>query len=80
MADRVQMDGCGSRRRGDNRLSLAIPAEFGHRIGVRTWQRNFRRFIPAKSCGTNFSARFDLETAEDVLAPQIKKIASYEAA
>jgi hypothetical protein len=23
---------------------------------------------------------FDLETAEDVLAPQIKKIASYEAA
>jgi hypothetical protein len=24
-------------------------------------------------------ARFDLETAEDVLAPQIKKIASYEA-
>ncbi len=25
-------------------------------------------------------ARFDLETAEDVLAPQIKKIASYEAA
>jgi antitoxin HigA-1 len=25
-------------------------------------------------------ARFDLETAEDVLAPQIKKIASYKAA
>jgi hypothetical protein len=25
-------------------------------------------------------ARFDLETAEDLLAPQIKKIASYEAA
>jgi hypothetical protein len=24
-------------------------------------------------------ARFDLETAEDMLAPQIKKIASYEA-
>jgi addiction module HigA family antidote len=28
----------------------------------------------------NMQARFDLETAEDVLAPQIKKIAAYEAA
>ncbi len=28
----------------------------------------------------NIQARFDLETAEDVLAPQIKKIASYKAA
>ena len=28
----------------------------------------------------NIQARFDLETAEDVLAPQIKKIAAYEAA
>jgi hypothetical protein len=28
----------------------------------------------------NIQARFDLETAEDELAPQIKKIASYEAA
>jgi plasmid maintenance system antidote protein VapI len=28
----------------------------------------------------HIQARFDLETAEDVLAPQIKKIASYEAA
>lgn len=28
----------------------------------------------------NMQARFDLETAEDLLAPQIKKIASYEAA
>jgi addiction module HigA family antidote len=28
----------------------------------------------------NIQTRFDLETAEDVLAPQIKKIASYEAA
>ena len=27
----------------------------------------------------NIQARFDLETAEDVLAPQIKKIAAYEA-
>jgi addiction module HigA family antidote len=27
----------------------------------------------------NIQARFDLETAEDVLAPQIKKSASYEA-
>ena len=27
----------------------------------------------------NMQARFDLETAEDVLAPQIKKIASYKA-
>jgi hypothetical protein len=27
------------------------------RTGVRTWQRNFRRFIPAKSCGKNFSFR-----------------------
>jgi antitoxin HigA-1 len=26
----------------------------------------------------NMQARFDLEVAEDVLAPQIKKIASYE--
>ena len=28
----------------------------------------------------NIQARYDLETAEDVLAPQIKKIAAYEAA
>jgi addiction module HigA family antidote len=28
----------------------------------------------------NIQARFALETAEDVLAPQIRKIASYEAA
>jgi antitoxin HigA-1 len=28
----------------------------------------------------NIQARYDLETAEDKLAPQIKKIASYEAA
>ena len=28
----------------------------------------------------NIQARFGIETAEDVLAPQIKKIASYEAA
>jgi antitoxin HigA-1 len=28
----------------------------------------------------NIQARFDLETAEDVLAPQIKRIAPYEAA
>ena len=28
----------------------------------------------------NIQTRFDLETAEDVLAPQIKKIAAYEAA
>src|SRR4051794_27873314 len=28
----------------------------------------------------NIQARFDLETAEDALAPQIKKIASYKAA
>jgi len=28
----------------------------------------------------NMQARFDLEPAEDVLAPQIKKIASYKAA
>jgi addiction module HigA family antidote len=28
----------------------------------------------------NIQARFDLETAEDLLAPQIRKIAAYEAA
>jgi hypothetical protein len=28
----------------------------------------------------NIQARFDLETAEDALAPQIRKIASYRAA
>jgi addiction module HigA family antidote len=28
----------------------------------------------------NMQARFDLETAEDLLAPEIRKIASYEAA
>ena len=96
-------------------------------LGVCKWQRNFRRFIPAKSCGRltpyavaaalhvqrtrieriareekpvtadtalrlgkfsktgaafwmNIQARYDLETAEDVLAPQIKKIAPHEAA
>ena len=28
----------------------------------------------------NVQARYDIETAEDVLAPQIKKIAAYKAA
>ena len=28
----------------------------------------------------NIQARYDLETAEDMLAPEIKKIATYEAA
>jgi hypothetical protein len=28
----------------------------------------------------NIQARYDLETAEDVLAPEIKRIASYKAA
>jgi hypothetical protein len=28
----------------------------------------------------NIQARFDLETAEDALAPQMKKIVSYKAA
>jgi plasmid maintenance system antidote protein VapI len=28
----------------------------------------------------NIQARFDLETAEDTLAPQIRKIVSYQAA
>ncbi|MEH2523613.1 plasmid maintenance system antidote protein VapI [Bradyrhizobium sp. AZCC 2176] len=28
----------------------------------------------------NIQARYDLEAAEDVLAPEIKKIASYKAA
>jgi hypothetical protein len=39
--------------------------------------RSTRPDSPTPSGGL---ARFDLETAEDVLAPQIKKIASYEAA
>src|ERR1700744_255892 len=36
-----------------------------------------------KTCAAfwmNLQARFDLETAEDILAPQIRKIASYKAA
>jgi antitoxin HigA-1 len=37
-------------------------------------------FKTGAACWMNMQARFDLETAEDLLAPQIKKIAAYEAA
>src|SRR5258708_26913591 len=132
MADRVQMDRCGPRRRGDHRLSLAGSAESDHRIGVRmakklppvhpgeilreeflvplkltpyavaaalhvprtrieriareekpvtadTALRLGKFFKTGASFWMNIQARFDLETAEDVLAPQIRKIAAYEA-
>ena len=45
-----------------------------HRAAARQILQDRRAFW------MNIQARFDLETAEDVLAPQIKKIASYEAA
>src|SRR5438046_265787 len=37
-------------------------------------------FKTSAACWMNIQARFDLETAEDVLAPQIKRIAAYKAA
>ncbi len=37
-------------------------------------------FKTGAACWMHIQSRFDLETAEDALAPQIKKIASYEAA
>ena len=36
--------------------------------------------LPRSKRRTMLQARFDLETAEDMLAPEIKKIASYKAA
>jgi addiction module HigA family antidote len=37
-------------------------------------------FKTGAAFGMNMQARFDLETAEDLLAPQINKITSYEVA
>src|ERR1700689_2266297 len=48
---------CDKMREGagpNGRMSIWVTAESGRRTGVRTWQRKFRRFIPAKSCGRNF--------------------------
>jgi antitoxin HigA-1 len=47
---------------------------------MRTALRLGKFFKTGAAFWMNIQARFDLETAEDVLAPQIKKIASYEAA
>src|SRR5215470_9147068 len=133
MAGRVPVDRCGSRRRGDNRLSLTRTAR-----AAAEWRSQMAKKLPPVHPGEilreeflvplkltpyavaaalnvprtrieriareekpitadtalrlgkffktgaafwmNIQARFDIETAEDVLAPQIKKIASYEAA
>jgi addiction module HigA family antidote len=132
MADRVPVDRCGSRRHGDNRLSLAqigrrrppnrrsqiakklppihpgeilreeflvplkltpyavaaalnVPRTRIERIAreekpvtADTALRLGKLFKTGAAFWMNMQARFDLETAEDILAPQIKKIASYE--
>src|SRR6516165_5751397 len=133
MAGRVPVDRCGSRRRGDNRLSLAqtgrmrppnrrsqmakklppvhpgeilreeflvplkltpyavaaalhVPRTRIERIAreekpvtADTALRLGKFFKTGAAFWMNMQARFDLETAEDLLAPQIKRIASYEA-
>src|SRR5271169_1111234 len=134
MAGRVPVDRCRSRRRRDNRLSLAQTG----RVWPPNWSSYMAKKLPPVHPGEilreeflvplkltpyavaaalnvprtrieriareekpvtadtalrlgkffktgaafwmNIQARFDLETAEDVLAPQIKKVASYEAA
>ena len=54
------------------REETAVTADTALRLG------KFFKTTPA--FWMNIQARFDIETAEDVLAPQLKKIASYEAA
>ena len=49
------------------------------RAGRDTAMRLGKFFKTGAAFWMNMQARFDLETAEDALAPQIKKIASYEA-
>src|SRR5947199_7557998 len=132
MADRFPMDRCGSRGRGDIRLSLArtgriwpptrslhmakklppihpgeilreeflvplkltpyavaaalhVPRTRIERIAreekpvtADTALRLGKFFKTRAAFWMNIQARFDLETAEDVLAPQIKNIACYE--
>src|SRR5690349_23915490 len=133
MAGRIPMDRCGSRGRGNNRLSLAkigrmepkgrsqmakklppvhpgeilreeflvplkltpyavaaalnVPRTRVERIAreekpvtADTPLRLGKFFKTGAAFWMNMQARYDLETAEDVLAPQIKKIASYKAA
>src|ERR1700742_2318004 len=48
-------------------------------VTVDTALRLGRFFKTGAAFWMNMQARFDLETAEDVLAPQIRKIVSYEA-
>src|SRR5580704_17121529 len=133
MADRVPVDPCGPRRRGDRGLSLtrpdrrlrgrrsqmakklppvhpgeilreeflvpikltpyAVPAALNvprtriERIAreekpvtADTALRLGKFFKTGAAFWMNMQARFDLETAEDALAPQIRKIVAYEAA
>src|SRR3954454_25266312 len=133
MEGSVPLDRCGSRRRADRRLSLAMPADMAAErsphmakklppvhpgeilreeflvplkltpyavaaalhvprtrieriareekpVTADTALRLGKFFKTGAAFWMNMQARFDLETAEDVLAPQIKKIASYEAA
>src|SRR5258707_15071367 len=49
-------------------------------VRTDTAQRLGKFFKTRRAFWKKIQARFDLETAEDALAPQIKKIASYEAA
>jgi antitoxin HigA-1 len=55
-----------------HRLAKPVTADTALRLG--------KFFKTGAAFWMNIQARFDLETAEGALAPQIKKIAPYEAA
>ena len=55
-------------------------AREGKSVTADTARRLCKFFKTGAAFWMNIQARYDLETAEDMLAPQIKKIASYEAA
>src|SRR4051794_31630355 len=69
--------------RGRGRAARAAHPDRAHRARkkpVTTALRLGKFFKTGAAFWMNMQARFDLETAEDALAPQIRKIASYEAA
>jgi hypothetical protein len=61
-----------ARSSGIDGASVPFPIAWALRLG--------KLFKTGAAFWMNIQARFDLETAEDVLAPQIKKIVPYEAA
>jgi len=81
-AGRISRSAQADTLRGRGRAERAAHPDRAHRkpVTADTALRLGKFFKTGAAFWMNIQARFDLETAEDALAPKIKKIASYEPA